>query len=64
MRNHVPEKGIAEHHIVEIVQRGIINHVTVNEEKHWQIDLLARPDSLFFETEAFHFGEIRSDLAN
>lgn len=57
-----PEKGIAQHYVVDIVEGRVIDNIPVNEEEYRQINFLPRADLLFFETETFDFGKVWRDL--
>lgn len=63
-RQGVPEEGVVQHHIVQVVQLRLIDDITVDEEKYWQIHFFSRSDLLLFEAETFNLGEVRSDLVS
>jgi hypothetical protein len=56
------EERVTQNDIVHTCQTDIIDDVSVDEEEHWKVDGFPCPDLLLFETEAFHFGEIRCHL--
>ena len=57
-----PEKGVGQDHVVDLVQRRVVNDVAVDEEEDGQVDFLAGADLLLFETEALDFGKVGRDL--
>jgi hypothetical protein len=58
----VPEKGVTQDNIVQVVHLRVVDDIPINEEKDGQVDLLTGSDSLLLEAETFDFGKVRGDL--
>lgn len=57
-----PEEGVAEHDIIDIFERGVVDKVAVDKEEDREVDFFVGEDLLFFEAEALYFGKVGCDL--
>jgi len=58
------EEGVAEHHIINIVQGGVVHHIPVDEEEDGEIDFLSGADLLLLKAEALDLGKVWRDLVS
>ena len=57
------EKRVRQHDVIEVPTRRILEDILVDEEQQGHVDLFPGQQLLFLETEAFHFSEVRRNLA-